>query len=140
MTIDTTKVNIFEEATRMKLRFDTVKGSNSVEDIWTLPLTHSHMLSIKSVLSNVTEQFNKLTNSNDLIKDEKKEYILSLKIAILKAIIKRKEADAQAILDEKKRKDDLAELDRLIDEKSRSELSNKSIDELKEMRENLLKK
>ena len=33
-----TTVNIFERATRIKLRFASVKGSLSVEELWELPL------------------------------------------------------------------------------------------------------
>lgn len=143
MTIDTTKVNIFEEASRMKLRFNTVKGTSSVEDLWTLPITHpSNLFSLDTILTEVKTDIEKLEKNKEEITNKYRgetEFVLHLKLEIVKAVIARKEADEQAILDEKNKKAQLEELDRLIDEKSKSELSNKSIDELKAMREELLK-
>ena len=35
---NTTEINIFEQATRLQLRFDSPKGQLSVEDLWVLSL------------------------------------------------------------------------------------------------------
>lgn len=34
-----TTINIFEQTSRLKLRFDTTKGMLTAEDLWDLPLT-----------------------------------------------------------------------------------------------------
>ena len=40
---------MFEQAARMKLRFDTPRGALSAEDLWDLPLTSTRGLSLNDI-------------------------------------------------------------------------------------------
>jgi hypothetical protein len=35
----TTELNMFEQASRLKLRFETIRGEFTVEQLWSLPLS-----------------------------------------------------------------------------------------------------
>lgn len=48
----------FEQATRQKLRFASVKGQLSVEDLWALPLTTSQP-AVKPSLDEIAKQLNR---------------------------------------------------------------------------------
>ena len=48
----------FEQATRQKLRFASVKGQLSVEDLWSLPLTTSQP-AVKPSLDEIAKQLNR---------------------------------------------------------------------------------
>lgn len=115
--------NIFEEATRLKLRFQTMRGLITVEDLWDIPLQSSSQPSLNEVAINVDKALEKAGRKNFITKNTKDE-ILELKMKIVKYIIEVK-------LEEDKERKRQAEI------KARRELlmdviEEKEIDELKE--------
>lgn len=123
--------NIFEYATRNKLRFP-YKGSISVEDLW--DLTPASLDSIYKVL-------------NKQVKQEREESLLTVKqdtdtdldvqIAIIKHIVtvklQEKEARVKAV-EIKQRRDELAAI---ISEKEAQALKNLPVEELRKMMQNI---
>lgn len=125
------EINIFEYATRNKLRFP-YKGLVTVEDLW--------MLDVKQ-LDNIF----KVLNSK--LKSAKEESLLGEKtsldtdletqIAIIRYIVTIKQAETTAKLLESERRTKKQKIYELIAEKQDETLKSKSIDELLKMVENL---
>ena len=85
------KMNIFEQATRMKLRFQTTLGLLSVEELWGLELgTLDHLY---RELDEEHEKYSRKTLAKDKENSEKEE--LELKISLIKHIYKVKEEDIE---------------------------------------------
>ncbi len=82
------EVNLFEYATRSKMRFDTMRGNIPVEDLWDLPLTSKNGFDLDSVAKAVNRELKSAgeesfvnTNANP------RQQILEAKLAIIKHII-----------------------------------------------------
>ncbi len=123
--------NIFEYATRNKLRFP-YKGSISVEDLW--DLTPASLDSIYKVLNKQVKQEQEeslLTVKQDTDTD------LDVQIAIIKHIVtvklQEKEARVKAV-EIKQRRDELAAI---ISEKEAQALKNLPVEELRKMMQNI---
>lgn len=128
-------MNMFEHATRNKVRFPTTKGMISVEDLWDLPLFSRSANSVtldqvaRKLAVDLSDQ-EKLTsyvttNSNDKVVRE-----LQQKLEIVKYVIdvRRKEVEEKEKAHEKAQK--LKQIRELIAHKKNEELSNKSLEEL----------
>jgi hypothetical protein len=91
------ETNLFEQASRKKLRFDTPKGSLTVEDLWDLPLTTKvqNGASLELLGQQLQTKVREAENSTFVISEEKSQSeakniaskILNLKFAVLKYII-----------------------------------------------------
>lgn len=123
---------MFEKATKQRLRFDTVKGLLSVEDLWELPLiSRSNSADLDTVAKTVSKEL-KVTEEESFVKPVTvSNTALNLKLEIVKHIIAVK-------LQEKENRENVAEKDRkksrlleIIDKKQDQELESKTVDELK---------
>jgi hypothetical protein len=121
-----TPLNIFELATRQKLRFDAESHSNlTVEQLWDLPLTTTspNRSSLdgagKLLLRELREQGEEslVTPANNAPKAA-----LQLKLDIIKSIIATKQAENAAKQDEAARAQQRATLRELLAEKHAEEL------------------
>ncbi len=126
--------NIFEKASRLKLRFGSPKGSLSVEDLWDLPLT-SKAPNIPS-LDDIAVAANKrlegeqsFVNKRVTKTAEYKADELRLEIAI--AIIETKQAESKEATDRTKAKQEKETLAEIIAEKEKGELLDFDLKELK---------
>ena len=123
--------NIFEYATRNKLRFP-FKGSISVEYLWDLSVND---------LDNIFKTLNaqvKLSQEESLLeKKSKKDEALSVQIDIVKYIVSVKldEADARRCETENAAK--RQKIMKIIEEKKDEKLQNSSIEELNKMLDEL---
>lgn len=133
-TIETT-ANIFEQAARAKLRFETKLGDLTVEQLWDLPLTHSNVtrVTLDSIAVELDEQLEK-GKTKSFVNSKKKDTILQLKFDVVKHIIDTREAENAAKVEEAGKSAQREKLDRLIAQKREGELEGKSIEELEEMR------
>jgi hypothetical protein len=129
------EVNIFESAYRCKLRFNSVKGQLSVEDLWDLPLIANvlcldgmaqqlHGLQGAQSVSFVT----KLTPVNTLDK---------LRFDIVLHIIKVRMEEAEAARMASDKKDQKRKLMEIISRKEESALEGTGIEDLRKMLEAL---
>lgn len=89
-------MNLFETAARKKLRFPSLKGELSVEQLWDLPLSSRMGLDLDNIAKAVnkelkaTEEDSFVKTSSDPLRGE-----LQVKLDILKHIISAKQADAE---------------------------------------------
>lgn len=104
-------MNIFEQATRMQLRFETQRAMLSVEDLWKLPLSGNNDFNLdyiaiginKKIKEKQTESFVTENKNDSMVKE------LELKLDILKHIIavklnEKKNAENKLILQQKREK------------------------------------
>jgi hypothetical protein len=89
--------NIFEQATRNKFRFASVRGNITTENLWDLPLESRDGFDLDSVakavnsdLKSVTEESFVKTTANPI------QEILETKLEIVKYIISVKQTEAEA--------------------------------------------
>lgn len=84
-------MNIFEKATRTKMRFDSAKGQLSVEELWDLSLT-----SLDFVAKQVYKKLKEETEESFIQKKSTKNVELETKLTLVKYIIKTKLDEAEA--------------------------------------------
>lgn len=119
-------MNIFEKATRIRLRFETSRGTLNTEDLWKLPLTELDKLAIalnKQLKEASEESFIKTKTNNTVL--------LELRFDIVKHIIDTllaENEEKKKAADKKAKRDQLLEL---IAKKENQELEEKSLEELK---------
>lgn len=141
MTVNTKKYynreeceNVFEKASRLKLRFDTGKGQLTIEDLWDLPLTSSiNKANLDEIARNLHKQLKNDDDVSFVDKDKKSDYIVQLKFDIVKHIIevRLEENEKKAAAHANKTKRQVL-LQALV-ERENEDLKNKSPEELRAM-------
>lgn len=125
---------MFEKASRMKLRFETVKGIQTVEDLWDLPLTSENGISLDGIARKLKKELRDIEDESFVVpRSSKTESTLNLKFDIVKYIIDTKvqeSEDRKALSKRKAEKDKILEI---IAMKENDALLGKSLDELKKM-------
>ena len=128
------ELEMFESATRRKVRFDTPNGQLSVEDLWDLPLTSNRG---RANLDDIARGLHKqLKNSDDVSfvdTDRKSDSIVQLKFDIVKHIIGVKLADRATAAVKAENDAKKARIMELIAQRQDEALSTKSVEELTEM-------
>ena len=119
-------MNIFEKATRLKLRVNTTKGLLSVEQLWDLNLS-SLAEAIRAYKQEVKrdDDLDFLSEENTKI-DEKTQ----LSFDILKSIYLIKKQEQMSAKEEADTKAHNAKIDELIFKKQQSQLEELSVEEL----------
>jgi len=127
--------NMFEKASRMKLRFPTAKGLLEVEDLWDIPLK-SGTVNLNQI---AIDLYNTLKKESVSFVEESSSVDVEnqLKFDIVKHIIDVRIAEAKEANTAVKKKGERDKILRRIAEKEENELSNKSVDELKKMLEEI---
>lgn len=127
-------MDIFEKASKRKLRFITSAGNLSVEDLWDLPLTNS-----SASLNNVAKAVNKNLKSSveeDFVEDKPEPNILdTLRLDILKRIIEVRKANIEKAEKAAETKARNQRILALLDEKADDKLKGKSEAALRKMLE-----
>lgn len=131
-------MNIFEYATRTKLRFATPRWGISVEDLWDLPLTTSKPggISLDNVARTIAAKLNEnekmqsfvAPNLNDT---EMKELKIALEIVKHVINVRKEENEAKRAAEEKERQ--RRRIKELIAQKQDENLASKNVDELLEL-------
>ena len=133
-------MEIYKRAAILKLRFQTQHGPLSTEQLFDLKMTE-----LAKLIKAQNEVIKKSRTSEDAELDflesssDGKENIEILRFDILKDIYLEKKHQKEQDAEDVKKKQELERIDELIAKKQDEELENKSIDELLEMRKNLLK-
>jgi phosphoribosylanthranilate isomerase len=124
-------MNIFEKATRLKLRFQSNSGMLNVEDLWDLDLSNER----RTVdLNRLAKSLNKKIKENDefdfVSEKSSEDQILKLKFDIVLHIIDVKKDERAKTIDRTKRKLKEEKIMEIINQKKDEDLNNKSISEL----------
>lgn len=124
-------MNIFENATRLALRFNSPVGALSTEDLWTLPLTAS---ATRPNLDDIARELNrrlKEVEDESFVSTTRKDAKLQLRFDVVKHIIdvKLSEQDAaKTVAANAARKQQLLDI---IEKKQLGALEDKSIEDLR---------
>lgn len=118
-------MNIFEAASKKKLRFSVLKGTISTEDLWDLSLESLDLLA-----RGLNKQLKDLDEESFIAKKTTTNTDLSLRFEIVKHVIEVKLAEADRKKLNKEKAEKRAQLMALLGEAQLSELKKKSISEL----------
>ena len=87
-------VDIFKQATKLKLRFSSVRGDLTVEDLWDLPLTSKSNLSLDGVGKPIQKALRESDEDSLVaVPTTSKNELNSLRLAIIKEIISVKQEE-----------------------------------------------
>lgn len=128
-------MNIFEQASRAKLRFDTQVGMLTTEDLWSLPLTSKTKVNLDDIAIGLSAQLK--ATSESFVSASKTDEVLSLKLEIVKHIIGVRVAENNDRLEAEKRRQQREQIQSLIARKESESLESLSLDELRELAKNL---
>ena len=128
---------MFKEATKQKLRFNTVNGVLAVEDVWDLPLTSQKKASLDSLAKDLNRQLKATEEESFVETPTRANATLQLKFEVVKAIIKERIAERDAKRDAADRKARRELLNGVISRKQHAALEDKSLEELEAERDAL---
>ena len=130
-------MTLFEEASRLKLRFETERGRISTEDLWDLPLSNNHGLSLDNLAKALNRKLKEESEESFVVPKSKESSILSLQFELVKHVIKVKieerDAKKEALKKEAKKK----RIREILADKEDETLKNLSEDELRKMLDEL---
>ena len=87
-------VDIFKQATKLKLRFSSVRGDLTVEDLWDLPLTSKSNLSLDGVGKPIQKALRESDEDSLVaVPTTSKNELNSLRLAVIKEIISVKQEE-----------------------------------------------
>lgn len=120
--------NIFEQASKLNLRFATGKGMQTVEDLWGLSLE-----SLDTIAVAVDKQLDTAGKKSFIGKKDTTNKTLELQLEILKHIIEVKLEEKAVKAARVERNAQLAQLRELAASKSIEALAGKSLEEINKM-------
>ena len=133
-------VNIFEQASRKALRFQTVKGELTVEQLWQLNLDKGEVNLYQLATELVADVNNKPQKELSFFKKKtNKNELAELKFAIIEHIVITKVSEIEENESAAVRKSEIEEIDRLISQKEAESKSSMSLEELKKLKAKLSK-
>lgn len=121
---------MFEQATKMKLRFDSPMGQLTTEDVWDLPLT-GRKFSLDDLAKSLNRQIKEAEEESFVVKRTSANQTLNLKFDIVKHVIQVKMDEAEVKDQAAKKKAEKARILEIISQKENEALQSKSLDELK---------
>jgi hypothetical protein len=129
---------MFEEAVRFKIRFDTIKGSLSVEDLWDLPLTTANGgLSLDNLARELSRKLKDTETESFVVKPAKADEVLQLKFSIIKHVIDVLLAEKDAAKNAAENREKKRRILDIIAQKQDEKLASASLEELTAMADSL---
>lgn len=117
---------MYKVASKMKLRFATVKGNLSVEDLWDLNLVALDKLAVA-----IDDEISKSPRKSFIAETTPENEVAKLKLNILKDIIETKMKEKNDKESEKRKQSERNRLLEILAKKEEASLENLSIEELK---------
>lgn len=124
--------NIFEYATRSKLRFASIKGELTVEQLWDVPLRSRDDFNLNTVAKAANEAFKKISEENFVENTKTAEHTRrEVALEVVKYVIETKLAEEKAAETRAANKQKKEKLLAILAEKQDGKLSDLSEKELK---------
>lgn len=128
-------MEMFELASRSKVRYQTPQGLLSVEDLWDLPLTSAKdtRASLDAIAVDLHRQIKDAADTVSFVTPSTADASLAklhLRFEIVKHVIQVRVAERDALKEQSDRREKKARLLELIARKQDQELEEKSVDEL----------
>jgi len=124
----TEQINLFEQASKLKLRYKTNYGLVTTEDLWDLPLT-----SLDEVAKSLNKQVKEAGEESFIEVKSTANEKLELSFEIVKYVIKVKLVEQKAAKLAKENAAKKQQLLELLHQKQNEELGQLSIEEIKNM-------
>jgi hypothetical protein len=128
--------NIFEKATRTRLRFDTPRGRLTSEDLWNLPLIGSDTC-LDDIAKGLSRAVQDSGQESFVLKTNEPNETLTLGFEIVKHIIDVRLAEQEIAENAEKARQKEQQILAIIAEKEVESLKESSIDELRGLVEEL---
>lgn len=129
-------MSLFEKATRIKLRFPSVVGNLTTEQLWDLPLTTSSEKrpSLKAIAISLQKQLGEQTSGLDFFdSNDDKDELVELQFEIVKYIVTTRISENKAKSEEKVKQTEKEKIASIIAEKEAEKLKDMSIEDLKKL-------
>lgn len=124
---------MFEQAARLKVRYETPKGSLTVEDLFDLPLTSVRGANLNDIAKGLNRELKNAEDEDFVNRATKPNTVLQLKFDIVKHIIDVRLAENASERDAADRREKKNRLLELIARKQDENLAAKSVEELQAM-------
>ena len=126
--------NLFEKASRQKLRFASQRGDLTVEQLWDLPLTSANAASLDSIAVGLDTELRNTAPRSFVNSASTGNALLELKLDIVKHIIEVRVEENTRKLAKQAEAQQIKMLDEKIIELEHKELLGGSLEELKAKR------
>jgi hypothetical protein len=130
-------MEMFEELTRKKARFETSKGEIDVEQLWDLPLEAKDNFDLDTVAKKIAKEIKDSEEGSFVKKSTDKNTFNKLKLEAVKHIIQVKLVEAEEKANAKFKKEQKNKILEILAKKQDSELEGKTPEELQKMLEDL---
>lgn len=127
-------MNMFKEASKLKLRFNTVRGLVSIEDLWEMPLISKNNFNLNEVAKSIYLELKQDIEIDFVGAISTENKLESLKLDIVKEIIKDKKEELQAKEQSMINKAHNENIDKLIADKKAEKMRDMTIEELEALR------
>lgn len=128
---------MFEQATRLKLRFNTVRGNVTAEDLWDMPLTHSSGFSLDDLAKSLNKMVKESAEESFVVAKTSENDIIELMFEIVKYVIGKRLEEAKEKENAAEKADKKKKILAILAEKEDDSLKSKSSAALKKMLEEL---
>lgn len=124
-------MNIFEQASRKALRFTTPRGLLTTEDLWKMPLQGRDNFDLDSIAKDCNAALKSVTDESFVVTtDHPMKAELSLKLEIIKHVIKFKLEERQARADAAAKAEHRQKLLAALEKKQDAALESMTAEEL----------
>lgn len=122
--------NMFEQATRNKLRFESTKGPLTVEQVWDAPLTSRNGFSLDDIAKQAKRELDALSEESFVEQVSPLKSVAVLKLEVVKHIISVKLAEKEAASKRAERAELRRQLTEALAEKQSDTIKNMSSEEI----------
>lgn len=126
-------MNLFEWATKNKVRFNTERGALTVEDVWTLPLTSKNGISLDSLAKDLYRAVKEHDDVSFVQESTVESTVANNKLEIVKHVISVRMEERRQRAEREKTKEKNEVIRNLLKEKELDGLRNMSVEELRKM-------